>query len=261
MRSRATHSRKDRTKAVSEAMSRLAMQSQDLQLASSRFAICVARHHGADSTAHQESASNYCRLVVCEPCQITRFAEEHNGLLGRIAMCFERGFKNQLLSVTVSSPLVTFLDAEVVVDRMLGAWTRLSDRKAFQSVAHGYARTVRLEVDVQANAVCCHTSVLMISERTHGFQTSEDWLTAWIRHPKCGSDHITYFKKIDPLKPDAWSEVDAEVVRITRIGLDPGELCEFVDTQPACDPTKLGHVLKALRGRKLIRSGRGLASA
>jgi len=252
--------RKERSKAIKEAMIRLAMESDDFRLASSRFQMCLARQIGSAGMVGDADPAAYCKLVICEPCQSARFSEEHSDLLARISAKLRQGFKGTVISVTLSSPISSLHAAESIVDRMLRAWSRFSDRKGFQSVAEGYARTVRLEVDIQADAAACHTSILMLAVRTHRLQTSQDWHLAWARNAGCEADRVTHFNVVSAAAPTALGQISAETQRITRIGIDPGELCEFVDTKPTCDPRKLKQIMRALRGRKLIRACRDLAT-
>ena len=121
--------------------------------------------------------------------------------------------------------------------------------------------TVRLDVDMENDAATCHTSVLMLAERMHALQTRNAWLTQWSSASGAQQDRISYFCAIAQTDPGLETKLAKEVERITKIGIDPGELCEFVDVQPVCDPIKLGYVLRALKGRKLIRTGRGLMPA
>lgn len=256
MRKHRKDSKKDRAHAVNEAMARLALGSEDFRLASSRLNMCLARQIGAAGSIGIANPAGYCRLVICEACQISRCMQEHTQLLSRIHQSLSDKEPALLCSVTLSSPLVSLPEAEATVDRMLRSWQRLADRKAFQSAFHGYARTVRLEIDASMNAACCHTNILAIRARHSAFRDSSDWHTAWQRNR--GSDHdlVSYYSVIDMSAPGGQEKLDAQALRITCIGVDPGELCEFVDLRPACNPEKLGHVLRALKGRKLIHVGR-----
>lgn len=259
MRQARIHSRA-RAVAVQSAMASLASATIELQAASRRFHTCVERLVTSESIA-LDSAGRHCKLVICEPCQAARCSAEHEQLLRRIRAAHEAKPVVRIGSVSLTSRAGTFLDAEVLVDRMIRSWTEFSARKSFQSQICGYARTLRLEVDVTTNVIVCHTSVIALYDRKGDLTTAQAWQDAWTRLPGCDFDLASYYWAHTPVPNVDWHAMDREVRRITRIGLDPGELCEFVDIEPICDPTKLHHVLRALKGRKLIRAGRRLAGS
>ncbi|MCB1484692.1 MAG: protein rep [Hyphomicrobiaceae bacterium] len=247
----------DRRLAVNAALNALASQSADFSLAVARFQTCLDRSVIGQKTGQDAGLQGHCKLVICEPCQRVRFLEERTELLSRVRAVYDRSLHTSIMSVTLSSPVVTLHEIGNHVDRMILAWSRLVERKSFQSVTAGFARVVRLEVDMEKNAAICHTSILMIAERSHAFHSEEAWKAAWFSIGRsCQEDRVSYFHAIAHEDPAATARLEAEVDRIAYIGVDPLELCEFVDTTPTCDPVKLGHVLHALKGRKLIRTGR-----